>query len=593
VSLRRGLAAALIAGIALLAPPAHSKTATAATLPALNHVFVIVMENEPYSAIIGSSAAPYVNGLLRTGGLATNYYAVSHPSLPNYLSLTGGSTYGIASDCTTCWVSATNVADRVESAGKSWKAYEESMPSACYVGDSYPYMQKHDPFIYFNDIRTNTSRCQSHVVPYSQLGTDLLSASTTPSYAFITPNMCDDMHDCSVGTGDSWLSQQVPQILASPAFTTQRSLLVLTWDEDDGGTNQVATVLLGNGITAGLSSSVTYNHYSTLRTVEDGLGLASLNTGDVTASSMSAFYAASPSPSPSPSPLPSPSPTPPPTSPPPAPPPSQVPVWSQVGGTATSGPAASSAASSRLDVFVRGTDQALWHRFWNGSAWSAWESLGGILTSDPSAVSSGSGAIDVFVRGTDNAIWHRSWNGVSWTWWNSVGGIATTRPAIASPSAAHLDLVVRGTDNGLWHRSWNGTVWSAWDSVGGVATSDPSATSSRAGVFDIIVRGTDNGLWHRSWNGAAWGAWDSVGGIATSSAAISSCTAGHLDAFVTGTNGGLWQRGNTGGGWGNWTSVGGQFSTGPAAVCPPGTMAVQLVEVAPNLALVKSTTSGS
>src|SRR5689334_3990280 len=207
------------------------------------------MENHAYGEIIGSSAAPYVNSLLPSAALATSYTAVAHPSLPNYLALSGGSTFGITSDCTTCWISATNIADNLESSGSTWKAYMESMPSACYVGDAYPYAQKHNPFVYYNDIRGNSTRCRAHDVPYSQLATDLASTSTTPNYAFITPNMCNDMHDCAVATGDSWLKSQVPVILGSPAFKTQHSLLAITWDEDDSSAgNQVATILLGSGV---------------------------------------------------------------------------------------------------------------------------------------------------------------------------------------------------------------------------------------------------------------------------------------------------------------------------------------------------------
>ena len=264
-------------------------------VPTLDHFFVIVMENHSYSQIIGSSAAPYINSLAGAGGLATNYTGVAHPSLPNYLSLAGGSTYGITSDCTTCWVSAPNIADNLESAGSSWKAYMESMPSACYVGDSYPYAQKHNPFIYFNDIRTNSTRCQSHVVPYSQLGNDLRSTSTTPNYAFITPNMCNDMHDCSVGTGDSWLQQQVPAILGSPAFKTQRSVLAITWDEDDfSGTNQVPLIMLGSGLGAGTQSAVAYSHYSLLHTIELSRGSQTLTANDAGAAPISDLFSTPP-----------------------------------------------------------------------------------------------------------------------------------------------------------------------------------------------------------------------------------------------------------------------------------------------------------
>jgi len=268
-----------------------SPAPAAGTVPAFNHIFTIVMENHSYGQIIGSGSAPYINSLAAKYGLATNYFAVAHPSLPNYLALTGGSTFGITSDCTTCFVSAPNIAkDRVEASGRSWKAYMESMPRPCFVGDSYPYMQKHDPFIYFNDIRTNATECNK-VVPYSTLATDLKSAGTTPNYAWITPNMCNDMHDCSVSTGDTWLKNNVPAILNSAAFTTQNSLLMITWDEDNGSSgNHVATLVIAKSVPAGFRSSVRYTHYSLLRTVESAWGLSPLTGNDGGASPMSDFF---------------------------------------------------------------------------------------------------------------------------------------------------------------------------------------------------------------------------------------------------------------------------------------------------------------
>jgi acid phosphatase len=251
-------------------------------MPAFSHVFVIVMENEESSSLIGNGAAPYINGLAQSYGLATQYYAISHPSLPNYLTLTAGSTFGISSDCTTCWVGATNLADQIEAGGRSWKAYLEDMPSACFVGDAYPYMQKHNPWIYYNDIRTNAARCNAHVVPFSQLGADLGNGSV-PNYVWITPNMCNDMHDCSIATGDSWLSQQVPAILNSAAFRNG-GVLFITWDE--GGTNagcctnaaggQVATLVISPLGRTAFQSSVPETHYSLLRTVEDSWNLPRL-----------------------------------------------------------------------------------------------------------------------------------------------------------------------------------------------------------------------------------------------------------------------------------------------------------------------------
>src|SRR5438132_6426003 len=210
------------------ATPAASATQST-TVPSFAHVVVVVMENTSASSIIGNtSQASYINSLAGSNAYSTNDFAITHPSLPNYLALTGASTFGITSDCppSSCPVNATNLMDRVEGAGLSWKAYMESMPSACGTTDSYPYVVKHNPFVYYNDIRTNASRCQSHVVPFTQLSTDLQSTSSLPAFSWITPNMCNDMHDCSIATGDTWLSQKIPSILSSPAFTTQNSLLI-------------------------------------------------------------------------------------------------------------------------------------------------------------------------------------------------------------------------------------------------------------------------------------------------------------------------------------------------------------------------------
>lgn len=298
----RWSAAMLIAGAvctSLVLGSSRHTNASANPVPAFDHVFIVVMENTSASTIIGNSAqAPYINSLAGQYSYSSNYFGVTHPSLPNYLALTGGSTYGITSDCAVsmCPVNASNIADTVEGAGKTWKAYMEGMPSACDTTDSYPYAVKHNPFVYFDDIRTNASRCQSHDVPYSQLSTDLASTATTPNFVWVTPNMCDDMHDCAVSTGDLWLKTQIPTILASPAFTQQNSLLLITWDEDDfTGSNQVDMLAVGSQVKRGYVSSPTYNHYSTLRTIESAWGLPALTTsGDGAASSMSDFFGAPP-----------------------------------------------------------------------------------------------------------------------------------------------------------------------------------------------------------------------------------------------------------------------------------------------------------
>jgi len=240
------------------------------------------MENEETTDVIGNSAAPYINGLATANALATQYYAVSHPSLPNYVALAGGSTFGITDDCTTRFINAGNLADQIEAGGKTWRAYLEGMPSACFVGDAYPYMQKHNPWIYFNDIRTNASRCAGDVVPYTQLSTDLASGNV-PNFVWITPNMCNDMHDCSIGTGDTWLSQQVPAILNSAAYRNG-GVLFITWDEGnsyagcctDATGGRVATIVMSPLGKTAFQSSTPETHYSLLRTIEDAWSLPRL-----------------------------------------------------------------------------------------------------------------------------------------------------------------------------------------------------------------------------------------------------------------------------------------------------------------------------
>ena len=258
--------------------------------------------------------------------------------------------------------------------------------------------------------------------------------------------------------------------------------------------------------------------------------------------------------------------------------------WYTVGGVASSGPDASSWGATRTDVFVRGTDNAIWHRPFNGTNWGAWESLGGVATSDPTAVSWGPNRIDFFVRGTDRGIWHRWSDGTTWSGWESLGGIATSAPDAASWGPNRLDVFVTGTDhNGLWQATWNGTSW-GWTSIGGIATSDPGAVSSGGNHLDVFLRGTDQGLWQASWNGTAWG-WTALGGVLTSAPDASSCAAGHLDVFMTGTDRGLWQRGYNGTSWGGWTAMRGQWTTSPGAVCPTGTTSASVFERGPDTAL--------
>ena len=262
-----------------ISPPLATAPATqplSPTIPRVGHIFEIVMENKSYPSIIGSSSAPYINSLAQQYGLATNFYAIRHPSLPNYLALTSGSTHGVTSDCTNCFVDAPNLADQIESAGKTWRAYMEGMPKPCFVGDQGRYRQKHNPFIYYDSIRKNPARC-SNIVPFTQFAQDL-AANALPDYVWITPDMCNDMHDCAIEDGDAWLQTWVTKILASPAWQ-QNGVLFITFDEsfasDTSGCCEVAkgghivTLVISPLGKPAYQSTIAYDHYSLLGTIEE------------------------------------------------------------------------------------------------------------------------------------------------------------------------------------------------------------------------------------------------------------------------------------------------------------------------------------
>jgi hypothetical protein len=244
------------------------------------HIVVILMENHEYGQVIGDRSAPYINGLAQGYGLADEMHAISHPSLPNYLALTGGSTFGINSDCTGCKVHATSIVDQLEHAGISWKAYMEGLPYRCFTGgDAGDYAKRHDPFIYYTDVTHQSSWC-SHVVGLSQLFTDERNGSL-PQFIWITPNVCHDMHDCGVATGDRFLSHLLPPLLGRLG---SNGVLFLTWDEglSDAGCcrlasgGRIATIVAGAGARRHARMKTAVDHYSVLQAVEDLFGLPRL-----------------------------------------------------------------------------------------------------------------------------------------------------------------------------------------------------------------------------------------------------------------------------------------------------------------------------
>lgn len=253
-------------------------------MPKFSHVIVMVFENEEYSSIIGNSSLPNFNKLAKQYTLLTNDFAVTHPSLPNYIALTSGNTQGINSDCATCTANVTNIADLVESSGRTWKAYMESMPSACTLNSVSGYTPNHDPFVHYNDIRNSATRCQQHVVPLTQLDIDLQNRAL-PSFAWISPNLCDSGHDCGAAGADKFMGPEVNKIISSPAFD-QNSLLIVTFDEGTSGLSccslpsqaggKVATILISGLVKPGFQDGTAYSHYSILKTIEISWGLPEL-----------------------------------------------------------------------------------------------------------------------------------------------------------------------------------------------------------------------------------------------------------------------------------------------------------------------------
>jgi hypothetical protein len=245
-----------------------------------SHVFVIVLENREFEDVIGSDDAPYINRLAQRGALAVRYFAITHPSLPNYLAIVGGSTFGIDSDCTDCSARGSNLALQLERAGISWRAYMEGMPSTCYPGGyAGLYAKKHNPFAYFPSISGNATRC-ANVVPGDRLDRDLRQGRLA-AFSWITPDLCHDGHDCQLATSDGYLKGLVPKLLSQLG---PQGFLVLTFDEGVTGKGccrvaqggRIATILTGAGVRHRARLRKAYDHYSLLRTLEDAFSLSHL-----------------------------------------------------------------------------------------------------------------------------------------------------------------------------------------------------------------------------------------------------------------------------------------------------------------------------
>jgi phospholipase C len=267
--------------------------------PLGSHVVVIVMENAEYGEVIGARAAPYVTALAHRYGVASASFAMTHPSLPNYLALTSGSTHGISSDCTSCSVSSQNIVDQLERAGLSWRAYMEDLPRPCFTGaEAGGYAKKHDPFAYYRDIVRSPTRC-GRIRGFGALASDLRGGHL-PAYAWITPNLCNDGHDCGVAAGDRFLARTVPSLLSELG---PDGLLLVTWDE--GGSSagccggaaggRVATVVAGPLVRPSARDNRPVDDYGVLGTIEEVFGLSTLGgAADARSGRLSSLFSSFP-----------------------------------------------------------------------------------------------------------------------------------------------------------------------------------------------------------------------------------------------------------------------------------------------------------
>jgi len=237
-----------------------SANPTPSPTPAAKHVFVIVLENTSYQLALQQ---PYIASVAKQYAVATSYSSVANPSLPNYLAMTSGSTWGIRDDGYHR-LPASGVGDQLTAAGISWKAYTEGFTGDCF-NSPYPYALKHNPFAYYG------GACPANVVPMTDLATDL--TGDTPQLSWITPGLCNDGHDCGVRAADRWLSQVVPQITSSPAWQ-KNGVLFITWDESSAGDNRVALLVVSPSLRGPIATPL--DHFSLSATISDQLGVARL-----------------------------------------------------------------------------------------------------------------------------------------------------------------------------------------------------------------------------------------------------------------------------------------------------------------------------
>ncbi len=244
-----------------------------------DHVVWIMLENVGYS-VVGSSSAPFFNQMASRCGLATNYYAISHPSLPNYIALTSGSTQGISDDGEPAShpLRSPSIFSQLAS---NWRALVESMPTPCDRVTSGQYAARHNPAVYYTSIGAS---CRRNDVPLR------FPLNLSAAFTMIVPNICDDMHSCPVAVGDAWLRRVVPLIIASSQYQSRSLVLFITFDENDSdASNRVPTLVIAPSTPKGERATARFTHYSLLRTTETLLHLGPLDFATTAPSMINPF----------------------------------------------------------------------------------------------------------------------------------------------------------------------------------------------------------------------------------------------------------------------------------------------------------------
>jgi phosphatidylinositol-3-phosphatase len=258
------------------APP--TTTTTQPTAGGGHKVLVVMEENHGQSETL--SSMPYLTSMADQYGQATNYFAITHPSLPNYLAIFGGDTFGVSSDCSVgssgCVPAAGSVWDQTIAAGETAKAYQESMTSNCQTGGAGAYVARHGPWAYWTD-GTGRANCSANDVPSGTTTSGNLlndiNSGNLPVTGELTPNLDDDAHDGSLAQADTWLQGWLPIIMAGPDYTSGNLTIIVTFDEDDSSQgNQVQLVAIDPGLSHVVVNG-TFNHYSLTRWLDDNAGV--------------------------------------------------------------------------------------------------------------------------------------------------------------------------------------------------------------------------------------------------------------------------------------------------------------------------------